>query len=669
MRLVSLFSALFATVAGIVSVQAQTAQEIIDSTNKTYQGLTSYQVQATSRVMRLSPMGAGFASYDQRYMQTAQPRYVQVSLKLRRPDDWSLAVQARTPGTPVRPTSSNKPATPPAPVPPVITFSSIARWGTQPAEVGQLQNDRFQPRGLPAVEFINEVREMLNPSGLRELVIVQFEPSAGSFDTTRTFQLVAPELIEDSIKDPSLHVIRGRTKAGEPVVVWIDKERFLVTRVVVFSPENAPGYAGSGDPRMMESRGMMSVHETIYQAQVANPQFQNTDFTLQTPTTIGSINTSQPWLPQQQLIALIYERRPPPTKPDGSLTAEKPEAVVTARSVPETQALSHEQMSGIVLIEGDGGTATGFMTKIRDVDFVVTNLHVLGGNKKISLKTLGGEEIPVMGIFGAAGVDIAIIRIGSGKGDLKLAADVFKTSKIGDKVVVVGNRQGGGVATQTAGSILGVGPTRIEVNANFEPGNSGSPIVNLTSGEVVGVASYAETRRIDVEETAGSTATRTGRKDEAPKVEKRWFGYRIDSVAKWEAIDLARWNAQEARVDAFRDMSEALVAVLRLDFSKARQHPRLASLITNFETRMRSTSGTGVSAATEVKDLFRVIRTISEDGVNDLKNGDYYDYYRTSLYWETSIPAQLEYRKAIVEMLKKYEANSAGYLSRMRGGN
>jgi hypothetical protein len=308
------------------------------------------------------------------------------------------------------------------------------------------------------------------------------------------------------------------------------------------------------------------------------------------------------------------------------------------------------------------------MTKIRGVDFVVTNLHVLGKNKKITLKNLGGEEVPYAGIFGAAGSDVAIIRIAAGQGDLKLAEDVFKSSKIGDKVVVVGNRQGGGVATQVAGSIVGIGPTRVEVNANFEPGNSGSPIVNLSTGEVIGVASYSETRRIDVEDSSSGGSAARARDSVPAKVEKRWFGYRLDGITKWEGIDLAKWNAQGARIESFTEMSEALVAVLKLDFNTARRHPRLNSLIAQFESRVRASGSNTVTAATEAKDLFRVICTISEDGVRELTNGDY-DYYRTCLYWEDSIPAQLEYRKSIVEVLKKYEANSAGYLSRMRGGN
>src|SRR5690606_34232923 len=77
----------------------------------------------------------------------------------------------------------------------------------------------------------------------------------------------------------------------------------------------------------------------------------------------------------------------------GEDMAEETEQVAEAKpaaapAVIGGQALSYEQMAGIVLIDGDKGAGTGFMTKIRGVDFVVTNLHVLGRNKKFTLKTL-----------------------------------------------------------------------------------------------------------------------------------------------------------------------------------------------------------------------------------------------------------------------------------------
>jgi len=324
------------------------------------------------------------------------------------------------------------------------------------------------------------------------------------------------------------------------------------------------------------------------------------------------------------------------------------------------QSLSYQQMSSIVLIEGEGGSATGFMTKIRGVDFIVTNLHVLSGNKKITAKNLNGQEQSLEGIFGAVGSDIAIIRTGSStQGEMVLAQDVFASSQIGDRVVVVGNRLGGGVATQTVGSIMGIGPTRVEVNANFEPGNSGSPIFNLRTNEVVGVATYAETRPVD----AGA-----GVRGSVAVPEKRWFGYRIDSVAKWESIDLAKWNAQGERIAKFREVSSALLAIVKFDFKTARLTPPFGPLIDKLESSYQTAGTNKVTASGFVKDFFRVVQSISAQGLKDLESGDYYDYYRTSLYWNTSIPAQVEFRKELIKSLERYEADSSAYMSRLRSG-
>ena len=227
---------------------------------------------------------------------------------------------------------------------------------------------------------------------------------------------------------------------------------------------------------------------------------------------------------------------------------------------------------------------------------------------------------------------------------------------------------GGGVATQTSGQVLGVGPTRIEVNANFEPGNSGSPIFSTSTKEVVGVATYAETRKVAVEETAAPS--RYGEAGPVPstKVEKRWFGYRLDSVTKWEAIDLAKWHAQGERVEKFKDVSEALVAVIRFNFKKAVVNERLAPIIADFQTKAAQKGTNQMGVAGEVKSLFYNIRSLAETGLRDFETAEYYDYYRTCLYWEESVPMQVDYRKAIIEVLKKYEANSGNYVSRMRNG-
>ena len=75
-----------------------------------------------------------------------------------------------------------------------------------------------------------------------------------------------------------------------------------------------------------------------------------------------------------------------------------------------------------------------------------------------------------------------------------------------------------------------------------------------------------------------------------------------------------------------------------------------------------------MAVADDVKSFFHSIRSLAEAGIRDFESGDYYDYYHTCLYWEESVPMQVEYRKAIVDVLKEYEANSTAYVSRMRNG-
>ncbi|AHF89086.1 trypsin [Opitutaceae bacterium TAV5] len=338
----------------------------------------------------------------------------------------------------------------------------------------------------------------------------------------------------------------------------------------------------------------------------------------------------------------------------------------TRNETPASQLLSPEQMAGIVLIQSNDGAATGFMTKLRGVDFIVTNLHVLSGSEGLTFRNLRGETIAVGPAFGAVGSDIALLRIEKAEGSLSASPDVMKTAKIGDKVVVVGNRLGSGVATQVSGLIQGVGPTLVEVNATFQPGNSGSPIFNLTTGEVIGVASYAETRKINIEATYGTAARKSASSD--TEIEKRWFGYRIDSVKKWESLDLDEFNRQAARIAEFREFSESLLELVQFRFGSARLHPRLSALFYNYEDQCRRMAGNRRGLMSETQSFLRTVRSLAEASSRELKPETFYDYYRTCQYWENSITAQKEFRSRLVEALKQYEANASVIVSRLSSG-
>ena len=376
----------------------------------------------------------------------------------------------------------------------------------------------------------------------------------------------------------AVYRVEGTGLMGGPLIAWIDQQSGVVMRTVC-----QQGMGGGSYRTMIE---------TLYTTNLG-VKLGAFDFDAQVPEAASDPMSDDQMGFGRTADLKQYASNPGNGQPGASQGPSSPASppsvspapIAATPMVAEQQVLSADQMAGIVLIDGDEGTATGFMTKIRGVDFVVTNEHVLGQNKKITLKNLRGEIIPVQAVFGAVGSDVAILRIGKAEGGLKIAEDVLKSVKIGDKVVVVGNRLGGGVATQISGQVLGVGPTRVEVNANFEPGNSGSPIFSTASNEVIGVATYAETRKVSVDDGASSARSADGNSSGQTKIEKRWFGYRLDGITKWVAIDMARWRTQGERIDKFRELSEALVSDIRLDYKTEAENDRLAPIIADFEAQ------------------------------------------------------------------------------------
>ena len=362
----------------------------------------------------------------------------------------------------------------------------------------------------------------------------------------------------------------------------------------------------------------------------------------------------------------------PPSTPPAAVPAGPPASVTVASAPPapavEEQLLTPQQMEAIVLVEGDEGVGSGFVAKIRGVDFVVTNQHVIGGNATLRVTTVRGVSLKVGGMFGALGRDIALLRI---EGDhqvpvLALAEDPFKTVKLGDKVAVVGNRRGGGVATQVSGVVRGIGPDKIEVDAPFQPGNSGSPIVHVATGEVLGLATYSQTRRLDELDGGADGTAGAKSKGEADKTEQRWFGYRTDGVAKWEAIDLVKWRAQAKRISDFEADSEAIYYAMNGRFKEASSNPRVRLLIDRLEERYSRMGAAPAVVQQEVGEFFRGLRALAETGTKELKTGEYYDFFRTSLYWESSITDQLRFREALAKRLERAAENTSAFLAKMR---
>jgi hypothetical protein len=129
---------------------------------------------------------------------------------------------------------------------------------------------------------------------------------------------------------------------------------------------------------------------------------------------------------------------------------------------------------------------------------------------------------------------------------------VDENTAIGDEVVVLGNAEGGGVINAITGRIVGVGPNLVEVDAPFQPGNSGSPIIHLKTKKVIAVATYLTIRKYD-------TATRAPIKE--PII--RRFGYRIDSVKTWQPVDWSAFYAQAAEMESIEQLTKDFITFIQ----------------------------------------------------------------------------------------------------------
>jgi hypothetical protein len=94
------------------------------------------------------------------------------------------------------------------------------------------------------------------------------------------------------------------------------------------------------------------------------------------------------------------------------------------------------------------------------------------------------------------------------------------------------------------------------VDAPFQPGNSGSPIIHLKTGKVIGVATYLTIKKYDA-------ATKEVLK--APVI--RRFGYRLDSVKTWQPVNWPAFYSQAAEMETIEKLTGDLDGFL-MDLSK-----------------------------------------------------------------------------------------------------
>ena len=198
-------------------------------------------------------------------------------------------------------------------------------------------------------------------------------------------------------------------------------------------------------------------------------------------------------IPKVEILATYEDDTVEGTVPDSTnrlYTVKSPARITTA----EAAGL---YAPSVVLVKTAAGLGSGFFINTRG--YLITNFHVIAGEKKISvtqflqesqvLRRIVHKEVEIVAT--APFHDLAVLRLK--EFDTEITPVIFAPEedlRIGEPVFAIGNPLGlertvtEGVLSQTHRNFAGI--LYLQVDAPVNPGNSGGPLFNAR-GQVIGV--------------------------------------------------------------------------------------------------------------------------------------------------------------------------------------
>jgi hypothetical protein len=306
--------------------------------------------------------------------------------------------------------------------------------------------------------------------------------------------------------------------------------------------------------------------------------------------------------------------------------------------------LLQDYRNDLVLVEGKTGKASGFIADIKGRKYLVTNAHVLADIRTPRYKLLDNSSLKLGPAMVAVGHDMLMINVIEGGKGIPTVPFGEAEAQFGDAVMVPGNAGGESVVNPLPGEVLGIGADRIEISAAIEPGSSGSPIIHLSSGKAVGVATYLKIKP----SLSSSDADVSGK----PKV--RRFGYRLDTVKRWEVVDWTRFYAEADELRKIENTSDELATAFwdigsasRTNLDRHLYNSRaISSAIDQYFLALNQGPGQAMGAA---RSLLASLRAVSQSDVASRKFT--YDFFRRQFEEEAAK------RKEIITTLDKVLEN------------
>jgi hypothetical protein len=311
----------------------------------------------------------------------------------------------------------------------------------------------------------------------------------------------------------------------------------------------------------------------------------------------------------------------------------------TAPVSPELQASAaravKEYRDSIVFVTGSEASGSGFIARDGTATYLITNAHVAAGIHDGTFTALDGTVIRGGSPAVAVGEDLFRMQYPAGGRRFKIMQDVDENISIGDPVVVLGTAEGAGVVNTLIGKIVGIGTDLVEVDAPFVPGNSGSPIIDLKTERVIGVATYM---MLDPFGDGGFGLF-------GPEKVRR-FGYRVDAVKTWEPVEWSGFRAQAALMEQIEkrtySLGEALTSMM---WNRGEPPPDGAPDLNQALQAWRAQNarrGKWKQKEAENEKLAALLKNACEADVGGAEKQVTYDYFKRDLVKEKATRDQME---------------------------
>ncbi len=169
-----------------------------------------------------------------------------------------------------------------------------------------------------------------------------------------------------------------------------------------------------------------------------------------------------------------------------------------AAPAPDSVAdVTEQALPSVVQIITGSGSGTGFI--VSESGLVVTNRHIVGSARRVTVLTATGEEYRGEVVQRHSVLDLAYVEIDSDRAFTPLTIGDANGVSVGEAVIAIGYPLGeelGLEPTVSRGIISAKRDDYLQTDASLNPGNSGGPLLD-TNGNVIGVI----TARVESTET------------------------------------------------------------------------------------------------------------------------------------------------------------------------